>query len=109
MYEKHGLMSKLSNPDVLRYLRSNKHSHTRLIENALRISLGKPTVAYPVKTHGLKKKEDCRNVLPVKVVDPELVSYLITQRKEFGINHRHTIEKAILNVIKTGDKLDEIA
>ena len=40
MYEKHGLMSKIRNPLVLAYLRSNEESNTKLIENALWEKLG---------------------------------------------------------------------
>ena len=100
MYEKHGLMSKISNPLVLAYLRGNQgESHTRLIENALRKKLGIPQVEAETENRRRKKETDCRNSVPVKVIDRELVNYLITQRKVHGISHRHTIENAILETI----------
>ena len=100
MYEKHGLMSKLSNPMVLAYLRKNENrTHSDLIENALRKKLGKPEKQHPPKTRGNKKETDCRNVIPVKVSDPELIDYIITQKQVHGISYRHTIESAILEII----------
>ena len=100
MYEKHGLMSKLSNPVVLSYLRRHHEaSHTRLIEIALRKKLGLPQKEYGPENRGRVKVEDCRNVLPVKVVDRELVDHLIAQRRVYGISHRHTIENAVLEMV----------
>ena len=98
MYEKHGLMSKIRNPLVLAYLRSNEESNTKLIENALWEKLGLSQKKEESKKYvrGRKKSPDCRNAVPVKVVDPALVDYLITQRKVLGISHRYTIENAIL-------------
>lgn len=100
MYEKHGLMSKISNPLVLAYLRNHKgKSYTNQIESALWKKLGKVPKEQESKNRGRKKISDCRNVVPVKVIDPELVDYLISQRTVLGISHRHTIENAILELI----------
>lgn len=100
MYEKHGLMSKLSNPMVLAYLRKNENrTHSDLIENALLKKLGKSEKQHPPKTRGNKKETDCRNVIPVKVSDPELIDYIIAQKQVHGISYRYTIESAILEII----------
>lgn len=100
MYEKHGLMSKISNPLVLAYLRKhNEASNMLLIENALRKKLGIPLVSPGRERSGRRKDEDCRNTIPVKVVDPRLVDHLITQRRVHGVSHRHTIESAVLEII----------
>ena len=105
MYEKHGLMSKLSNPLVLAYLRRHREaSHTRLIEIALRKKLGLAPKEYGPEKRGREKVSDCRNSLPVKVTDPQLIDHLITQRKVFGICHRHTIENAVLEAILEEEK-----
>lgn len=105
MYEKHGLMSKISNPLVLAYLRGNQaESNTRLIESALRKKLGIPRFEHSGSVRGRKKEIDCRNTIPVKVVDPTLVNYLVTQRKVHGISHRYSIENAILEMIAEESK-----
>ena len=103
MYEKEGLMSKLSNPMVLAYLRRhNDRSNTDLIESALRKVLGLPPKEYAPRIRGNNKMVDCRNVLPVKVSDPKLIDHLVAQKRLWGISHRHTIENAILKVISEG-------
>ena len=59
MYEKHGLMSKISNPLVLAYLRRHHEaSNTLLIENALRKKLGIPPVVCEDGKSGRRKDED---------------------------------------------------
>lgn len=104
MYEKHGLMSKISNPLVLAYLRKHHEmSNTLLIENALRRKLGMPP-AVVKERRGRAKKDGSLNVMPVKVTDPALVDHLISQRKVYGISHRHTIESAVLAVILEDEK-----
>ncbi len=100
MYEKHGLMSKITNQEVLRYLRSlpNK-THTEIAETALCRKLGLPPKKYHPKTDsGRKKDPDCRNGLPIKISDQRLVDHVVSQKKQYGILYRHTIESAILNV-----------
>jgi hypothetical protein len=104
MYEKHGLMAKLSNPMVLAYLRrDNDKTYTELVENALRKKLGKPTKQYPAKTKGNAKIADCRNVVPVKISDQTLIDHIVAQKQLKGISHRYTIESAILKVIAEED------
>ena len=104
MYEKHGLMSKISNPLVLSYLRKHREaSNTLLIENALRKKLGIPPVSGNGR-QGRNKNVRCRNLTPVKVTDPTLIDHLITQRRVSGISHRHTIESAVLEVILEDEK-----
>lgn len=105
MYEKHGLMSKLSNPVVLAYLRKHHEaSHTRLIEIALRRKLGLAPKKYGPEKRGRVKVETCSNSLPVKIVDQQLINHLITQRRVHGISHRYTIESAVLEVILEEEK-----
>ena len=100
MYEKHGLMSKLTNPEVLAYLRRHREtSHTRLIEAALRKHLGLEPKKYGAEHRGRHKVLACVNALPVKVRDPYLVNYLVTNRRENGVCHRHVLEKAILAMV----------
>lgn len=105
MYEKHGLMSKISNPLVLAYLRKHREaSNTLLIENALRKKLGIPPVRVGNGRQGRNKNVRCRNLTPVKVTDPALIDHLITQRRVSGISHRHTIESAVLELILEEEK-----
>lgn len=100
MYEKHGLMSRLSNPVVLAWLRKHTEaSHTQLIENALRRKLGLALRECKPEKRGRSKIAECRNDLPVKVKDPQLVDHLITQRRVYGVSHRHTIESAVLDMV----------
>ena len=97
MYEKYGLMSQISNPLVIGYLRNHVDNNTLLVENALRRTLGLPIVEnVPSKTR-----------MAVKVTDPRLVDYLVSQRKLHGISHRHTIESAILKLIVEEGKGNE--
>lgn len=107
MYEKHGLMSKISNPVVLAYLRGNhSESHTRLIERALRKKLGITMEEKKTESKPRKRENYRSNSTPVKVLDPVLVDYLITQRKVHGASHRYTIENAILEMI-AGEQKNE--
>lgn len=101
MYEEHGLMSKLTNPQVLQYLRENQDkSNLELVENALRHKLGIPPKSYR-KRRIFHKDIDCQNATPVKVFDPDLIEHITSQRHKYGISHRFTIEQAILNVIRS--------
>lgn len=103
MYEEHGLMSKITNPEVLAFLRSRPlESHTQIVETALYQKLGIPPKCYPQKTKGHKKKPDCRNVVPVKITDPGLIEHVIAQKRAYGICYRHTIESAILSMMRSG-------
>lgn len=96
-----GLMSQLKNPVVIDYLRRNHQvSHTWLIENALRKKLGMEQRPYSQCNRGrTNPAEDRRKLLPIKVLDPQLVNHIITQRKVYGISHRYTIESAVLAMI----------
>ena len=101
MYERHGLMSKLTNPQVLEYLRENRDkTNLELVENALRAKLGIPPKNYRRKQWS-RKNIDCHNATPVKVCDPDLIEHIQSQRKKYGISHRFTIESAILNVMRS--------
>ena len=100
MYEKHGLMSKLTNPTVLAYLREQKDKkNIELVENALRLKLGIPPKRYSARNHKINKKIGCDNAMPVKVFDPDLVAHILNQKNRYGISYRFTIESAILNMI----------
>lgn len=101
MYKEHGLMVRLTNPQVLEYLREN-HDKTNLelVENALRNKLGIPPKSYRRK-QGSRKNIDCLNPTPVKVCDPDLIDHVTNQRHRYGISHRFTVEQAILNVMRS--------
>ena len=100
MYEKNGLMIKISNPIVLAYLRrNNDRTHTDLCESALRKKLRMKPKEHAQKTRGNHKTTDCRNVLPIKVRDIALINHIISQKQLCGVSHRHTVESAILAVI----------
>ena len=104
MYEKHGLMSKITNKEVLEFLRSMPDkTHTEIAETALCRKLGLPPKTYKPKTEGGRRKDpDCRNGLPVKISDQRLVDHVVTQKRLYGILYRHTIESAILNMAQGG-------
>ncbi|MDD3165298.1 MAG: hypothetical protein PHS97_05525 [Oscillospiraceae bacterium] len=105
MYYKDGLMVKITNPVVLAYLRTKTGAtHTEVVENALCGKLGIPLKPHAPKLRGKRKKADCRNVVPIKVLDRELIDYVICQKKVYGICHRHTVEEAILRAIINEDK-----
>lgn len=96
MYEKHGLMVKITNPEVIAYLRNNPDTpNKQLIEAALREKIGIPPKVYQPH-HGRKKVPDCINVFPVKIKDRDLVEYILFQREKFGILQKHTVESAVL-------------
>lgn len=101
MYEKFGLMVKVSNPDVIAYLRQHQEqSNTLLIENALREKLGIPPKVYSNALRGRKKNSpDCANRIPVKISDKDLIEHILRQKKNYGICQRHTVESAVLSTI----------
>ncbi len=101
MYEKHGLMSKLTDEKVLAYLRSKSdESHTQIVESALCRKLGIPPKNYH-GGKGRKKSANCRKSLPVKVTSSDLIDHIISQKRLYGICYRHTIESAILNAMRS--------
>jgi len=108
MYEKNGLMSKITNAEVLEYLRSiPDKTNVELVEDALCEKLGLPPKikrhcdsSGVVKIPGKKKIPDCRNGFPVKVSDQRLIDHIISQKRNYGILYRHTIESAIINMAR---------
>lgn len=103
MYEKHGLMVRITNPDVLAYLRNNPNvSNKQLIETALREKIGLPPKTYHAQTR--KKAQSCENAMPVKIGDQELVDYIIFQHQRYGILQKHIVESAILEKMEREKK-----
>lgn len=100
MYEKNGLMVKVSNPMVLAYLRSSEgKTHTDLVESALLQKMGLPPKQEAAMKRGGLKKKDCRNVVPVKIRDRKIIDFIIYMKVVHGVSHRHTVESAILALI----------
>lgn len=101
MYEKHGLMVKITNPDVISYLRLNPAKTNKyLIESALREMLGIPPQPAQKKLRGRKAFPENANAIPVKIADQYLVDHICNQKKNFGICQRHTVETAVLRHIE---------
>lgn len=102
MYEKYGLMVKITNPDVLAYLRQNTSiPNQQLVEDALREMLNLPIPRRkPRRRTYVKATLKNMNAAPVKISDQFLVDYLVNQKKCYGIMQRHTVETAILRVIE---------
>lgn len=101
MYEKYGLMVKITNPKVLAYLRKHKEqTNVSLIEKALRDMLNIPYIR-EASTRGRKKAlpDNC-NAMPVKISDQYLIDHVCRQKKEFGICQRHTVETAVLRYME---------
>lgn len=101
MYEKHGLMVKVTNPEVISYLRSNPEiTNSSLIEAALRDMLCIPPI--PLQQNKRKGKSIPENVndMPVKISDLDLIEYILGQKKKYGICQRHTVETAVLRYIE---------
>lgn len=101
MYEQ-GLMVKITNPEVLAFIRADKadESNTRVVETALCRKLGIPPRSYGVyaKKLGKRKSTDCRRAVPVKISDPGLIEHVMMQKRVYGICHRHTVESAVLSM-----------
>ena len=103
MYEKYGLMVRITNPEVIAYLRSNQNaSNKQLIETALREKIGLPPKTYHTQTR--KKEPSCANAMPVKIGDQELVDYIVFQHQRYGILQKHIVESAILEKIEREKK-----
>ena len=101
MYEKHGLMVKLTNPAVLAHLRLHRNeTNTSVVERALRDMLGIPPVQK--RTYNGKPKTVPENdyPLPVKISDQHLIDYITGQRKNFGVPHCFTVQTAVLRYIE---------
>lgn len=99
MYEKHGLMVKITNKEVLRFLRSHKETNVQLIERALcKVKGIEPRVFKSISKK--PKKGGCENCLPIKISHAPLVQYVIEQKKLHGVCYRHTVESAMLNYIR---------
>lgn len=96
MYEKSGLMVKITNKDVLTYLRNNPDvTNKELIEVALREKIGLPPKKYSY--HMTRKKiPDCANSFPVKIGDQDLIDYIVFQNKRYGILQKFIVESAVL-------------
>ena len=101
MYEKNGLMVKITNPAVLAHLRRHRNeTNTSVIERALRDQLNIPPA--PPKKHNGRPKTVPENdyPLPVKISDQHLIDYITGQRKNFGVYHAFTVEAAVLRYIE---------
>lgn len=106
MYEKHGLMVKITNPTVLAYLRSNPQETNRwLVEAALCDML-----CIPPKPKKVKRKSRCKaypdnlRAMPVKISAPDLIEFITNQRDKYGILQRHTVETALLRYMERQQK-----
>ena len=102
MYEKYGLMVKVTNPDVIQYLRSNpEETNKSLIEAALRDMLGIPPQPPQIRFKGKGKAlPDNVNSIPVKISDQYLIDYICQQKQRFGVCQRHTVETAVLRYME---------
>ena len=101
MYEKHGLMVKITNPSVLAHLRRHRdETNTSVVERALREMLNIPPA--PVKKYNGRPKTVPENdyPLPVKISDQYLIDYITGQRKNFGVNYSFTVTAAVLRYIE---------
>ncbi len=99
---KQGLMSVLRDRKVLKYLRENKEPNATLVERALRKAFGlspRKKSRTMRKRRGRGKKAECRNPLPVKISDPDLIGIVVSRRKREGISHRFQFERAVLDLI----------
>jgi hypothetical protein len=102
VYEKHGLMVKITNPKVLAYLRKHEdQTNVSLIEQAFCDMLNIPEVYREPKPKGRKKATaDNANAMPVKISNQFLIDYICNQKKTFGICQRHTVETALLRYME---------
>ncbi|MGE4300867.1 MAG: hypothetical protein AB7F40_04600 [Victivallaceae bacterium] len=74
-------------------------TNTAIAENALCDKLGIPRRNHKPNTVGYKK-HDCRNSVPVKIMDSGLISHVMGQKSNFGVFYRHTVETAILDMMR---------
>lgn len=96
MYEKSGLMVRITNPEVLAYLRTNADvTNKQLVEEALREKVGLPPKTYNYR-QTRKKIPECLNGLPVKIGDQNLIDYIVFQHQRYGILQKFIVENAIL-------------
>jgi hypothetical protein len=96
--KKNDLWVKLSDPDVISYVRRQDESCTTVVERAMRRKLGLKALN---KEKGRIRKKDPRNLsgFPVRINDPRLVSHIVGQRKK-GVIHRYTVENAVREAFK---------
>jgi hypothetical protein len=101
VYEKYGLMVKVTNPEVIHYLRTNPgETNKSLIEAALRDMLGIPPQPAQRRHRGRKAFPENANAIPVKIADQYLVDHICNQKKNYGICQRHTVESAVLRYME---------
>lgn len=100
MYEKYGLMVKITNKEVINYLRNTRDcSQTSIIENALRKKLGVPLKEGRKRVVRDASENTNTNALPVKINEIGLIEHIMSQKKNYGISYRHTVESAVLEFI----------
>lgn len=93
---KQGLMVKIRNVDVIKYIRGIENkSVVEIVENALRKKVGLPEKTDYRLSVRSKNKANV-NAFPVKISDRKLIEYLVMLRKNHGITHRFWVENAIL-------------
>ena len=106
MYEKSGLMVRITNPKVLAYLRNNAEiTNKQLIEEALREKVGLPPKNYDNLRPTRKKIPDCLNGLPVKISDQDIIDFILFQNKRYGILQKFIVENAILEKMERENEL----
>jgi len=103
MYEKNGLMVKLTNPRCIEYIRGKgEETNSSIVESALLRKFGLPEKEKRscASRQGRKKNpETITGSFPVKITDQRIIDSILTLRKN-GVIQRHTVESALLEMIE---------
>lgn len=103
MYEKNGLMVKLTDPRCIEYVRRGAEPSSRVVESALLRKLGLEARTKRVCRRRHKKKHANVSSFPVKIMDERVINHILEQRSR-GVVHRYTVERALLDVIEKSEK-----
>lgn len=98
-YEKHGLMVKITNPNVVSYFRSVHECNTHIAEKAVAKIAGIPYTVPPFQAVKSKNMH-CQNGFAVKINNQEIIDYIVERRQKHGVNHNFTVESAVLKMMR---------
>ena len=104
MYEKNGLMVKLTNPRCIEYIRGRgEDTNSSIVEAALLRKFGFPEKekkrTYASRRGRKKTPGVSTKAFPVKITDRRIIDEILRLR-EHGVIQRHTVESALLDMIK---------
>lgn len=82
------------------FLRSNPDRNTAIVERIICEKIGIKPRVFGTNNRGNEKKAGLKTAIPVKISDPRILKYIL-RKKSLGIIQRATVERLLLQHLKT--------